>query len=285
MKIVDFVQGSDKWLDWRQLGLGSSDIAEIMGCGFGNKTNLFYEKSGFKDRFVNLAMRRGTEYEEEARQFICNRTGLLYTPVCIEHDEIPYFRASLDGYNAQDNSIIEIKVPSDPKVLDAAKNGIIPDRYKIQIQWQLMLSGARMCLYCVYDSVNVDCFELEVLPDPVMQANLHKEGQKFWQEFEAGILNDDHEEYLEFQGPEYDALEAEYRKAHLEAKLAEEALARIKSKIYDIADDGNFKFGKVKCTKVKGRESVDINKMKKDGLNLTKYIKFNPHYYKITLDK
>lgn len=287
MKIVDVgPQGSEQWIEYRKSGIGSSDIACIMGCGFSSKSDIFYEKCGFKDPFVNSAMRRGNEYEEEARKFICNRTGVSYTPICVEHDEISYFRASLDGYNPESNTLIEIKVPSDPKAFKAAQDGIIPEKYQIQIQWQLMISGAKSCFYCVYDPISIDCVELEVFPDLKLQEILYHQGLTFWKEFESGILKEEErDEYLEIDGDNLDELEKEYRVAHLEAKLAEERLARVKSKILDLGDDGNFKFGKIKCTKMKGKSSYDWEKMKRDGIDIQKYAKFGAYYYKITLEK
>lgn len=286
MKIMThIIQGSSQWLEWRSQGIGSSDIACIMGCGFGSKSDLFYEKSGFKSKYVNDAMRRGSQYEAEAREFIEKRSGLSYDPFCIEHDEISYFRASLDGYNFIDDSIIEIKVPSSPKALQTAIQEGVPKKYMIQIQWQLMISTAKKCIYFVYDPILKDGHEIEVYPDLEIQKELAKEGKKFWDEFEKGILEDDKEECIEIEGEGLDLLEQEYREAQLASKIAEERLARVKAQILDLGDDGPFFFGKVRCTKVKGRETYDIAKMKKDGLNIDQYIKFSPHYYKITLDK
>lgn len=285
MKIIKYTQGSEEWIEYRRTGIGSSDIACIMGCGFGSKADLFYEKSGFKSKFVNDAMRRGNQYEEEARRFIENRTGLSYDPICVEHDEISYFRASLDGYNEFDNSIIEIKVPSDPKAFKAAQDGMIPDKYQVQMQWQLLVSEARVVYFCVYDTIIKDVAIVEVYPDLYLQEKLIAAGHKFWDEYERGILDEDEEELIEIKGEGLDLLEEEYREAYLAYKMAEERLASLKTKIYDLGDDGNFRFGKVRCTKVKGKQSYDIDKMKKDGLNIDKYRKFSPHYYKITLDK
>jgi hypothetical protein len=71
----------------------------------------------------------------------------------------------------------------------------------------------------------------------------------------------------------------------MEFKVKEAELERLKQEIYDLADDGSFKFHGLNCIKTKGKASYDYKKMEKDGIDLQKYAKFGSYYYKITLDK
>jgi len=57
---------------------------------------------------VNAAMRRGTKWESAARIAVEKATGIVIAPVFGEMDENPFVRASFDGMDFLQTSLVEI---------------------------------------------------------------------------------------------------------------------------------------------------------------------------------
>lgn len=149
MKIVQLKQGTDAWRDWRKSGLGGSDVATIMGVApFEDATveNLVREKVEGWERATNFAMRRGTRYEDTARTLYECKQMCTAPAVCVEHDEFPWARVSLDGlcerlyHPTPEPWILELKVPN-WQSHSLALAGVVPDYYWPQCQWQLFVTG------------------------------------------------------------------------------------------------------------------------------------------------
>lgn len=185
MRVVDTKQNSKEWKDWRGKGLGASDAPVVMGVSpWQTAFELWLEKTGLCERpeanpFAIVAMRRGTELEPKAR-VLCERdTGLAFNPISGEHSEYSFIRASLDGYNDETNTILEIKCPG-KEDLAKAKKGIVPDKYYPQIQQQFLVSGATTCLYYVWDGVSDSGISITVKPDADYIEKLKDSLISFW---------------------------------------------------------------------------------------------------------
>ena len=122
MKIVSFDQGSDSWLKWRKGGIGASDISIIMGSNpYKTPLQLWEIKCGYREEdVVNRAMQHGINHEDVARQWLNQNLQLHLQPVCVEDDDKSHFRASLDGYDFDHETLVEIKCPISEKVFDLA---------------------------------------------------------------------------------------------------------------------------------------------------------------------
>ena len=125
MKIVKLIQGSKEWLEWRQNGIGSSDVSVIVESNpYKTRLQLWENKCGFKqNEKINEAMAYGMRTEEIARNWINQNFEYKFVPICAEDDKVNYFHISLDGYDFIKKTFKKLK----PKALitrdsDAFKN-------------------------------------------------------------------------------------------------------------------------------------------------------------------
>lgn len=189
MKIINLEQGSHEWKQWRRNGLGGSDIANLMGLSpFEDATPefLFREKVEGLERDTNFSMRRGTSLEPVARRSLEKMLGASYTPICVEHDKQPWMKASLDGCNFDNfrSEIVEIKCPK-YTVHDYVLSGLCPDYYAVQCQWQLLVTGAEVCIFASYNNGQKFAAKdhlayLLLYPDAEKQAEILEKAEEFW---------------------------------------------------------------------------------------------------------
>lgn len=198
MKLIRFNQGTPEWKDWRRGGLGGSDVATILGIApFEDCTraNLIREKVDGWEKPTNFAMRRGNHKEPAARYLYEQIAECAAPPVCVEHDDAPWMRVSLDGLCRDQRRpempewILELKAPN-WQAHSMALAGVVPDYYRPQCQWQLLVTGLDRLDYASYsensrykasDSLAI----VTVEPDSEMQAMLLDEAEKFWREVQA----------------------------------------------------------------------------------------------------
>jgi len=184
MKIVDLTQNSKDWYAWRRRGLGASDAPIVMNDSpwtsrfmlWAMKTELMQQPE--PDVYAAVAMKRGHDLEPVARACYMKKTGLLMTPITGTHDQHEFIRASLDGWNADEQKILEIKCPSKVDHAKAVK-GKIPEKYIPQLQHQFLVTGAKSCDYFSFDGT--DGVIVPVLSDESYQKVLLAELIKFWE--------------------------------------------------------------------------------------------------------
>jgi putative phage-type endonuclease len=173
-------QGSNEWLEWRKQGLGASDAPVIMGISpYTTPYQLWEEKVGLKSGFKgNWATQRGNRLEPQARAHFELENDADFIPTLATHSEFSWLRASLDGFNEVENSILEIKCPGkDDHGMAAA--GRIPDKYWPQLQHQFLVTGARKAYYYSFDGSSghtVECY-----PDMDYIEGLFAKEKEFWQ--------------------------------------------------------------------------------------------------------
>lgn len=151
MQIIQHEQRSQQWLDWRQGGIGASEAAATVGKSpWETSQELWERKMGLRaGPKMNAAMQRGVDFEDEARVYFEERIGEAFTPMCAEHDEAGFIRASFDGVQMDFTSGLEIKVPG-LKVYQMALSGKLPDYYEIQINHQMLVGGMDYLWYGAY---------------------------------------------------------------------------------------------------------------------------------------
>lgn len=157
-------QNTDEWLEFRKKGLGASDAPIVMGVSpWTTPHELWEEKTGRRTRDVsNFATRRGHELEPVARAKYELETGIDMPETLAIHQEYPFLRASLDGFNKEKNIVLEIKCPGEEDH-NLALNGQIPAKYYPQLQHQLLVSGADELHY--YSFRNSSGVLIRVAPD------------------------------------------------------------------------------------------------------------------------
>ncbi len=142
MKIVDDMdQGSPLWLQWRSKGLGSSDASVLVfGKHFDTDVKGLYEDKIGKGgpREENFAMSRGKRLEPRARALYAKLMGIEPVAICSVHDQYPWIKASLDGWDRESHTMTEIKCPNKYDHQDAL-DGILPSKYWPQVWHQLLV--------------------------------------------------------------------------------------------------------------------------------------------------
>ena len=146
------IQNTPEWLAWRKDKIGASSLSIIMGLNpWKSPYTLWSEMLGLREpEPVNERMQRGTDLEPIAREYYFKLTGIEMEPKVVVHPRSSTFFASLDGINSTGTQILEIKCGG-KKLHDDAKNGIIPDYYNIQMQWQMYVTELYDCHYLSFD--------------------------------------------------------------------------------------------------------------------------------------
>ncbi len=279
MRIVQLSQRSPEWYRWRSQGIGSSDIAAIVGmCPYKTPFQVWEKLMGFReDEPVNPAMQRGISFEDEARKYLGDDNLL---PACIEHDHYNYFHASLDGLG--DGYFCEIKVPSQKNFPSYQKE--IPQHYNVQVQWQYLVSGLKSCTFVAYSPELKIAHLREIKRDEAFIENLERLGDRFWKNYLNGIappLTDRDERRIEHPDLFHKCGEYEIHN-HIKTK-AEEAMKFLKEQIVKFGEGESFVAYNLRCTKTAPRPSYDYERMKEDGIDLEKYRKFNKNECGFTL--
>ena len=151
-KIVNLVQGSTAWLEYRRSMRNASETAAVLGISpWVSPYQLWLLKTGRKEQVVNGAMRNGTALEPKARSAYELETGHVMQPLVMQDGD---YSASLDGITLQGDLIVEIKCPmrgADSELWHAVESGEVPGHYASQLQHQLMVSGAARAHLWVFD--------------------------------------------------------------------------------------------------------------------------------------
>ena len=149
-KVVMSQEGAE-WLEWRRQGVGGSDAAVLMDVNPWCKPHeLRGRKTGeIQEQVENERMARGKRLEPIVRQMYEDLTGMKMEPICAEHKDYSWFRASLDGISECGNVLLEIKCPND-RAHSEALRGWVPKYYYPQLQHQLGVTGAKIAHYVSY---------------------------------------------------------------------------------------------------------------------------------------
>ena len=222
-------QNTPDWLAFRRTGIGSSDVAAIMGkCPFRTRYQVYLSKVEGLQQEDNFAMARGREWEPVLRAKAEEKYNCRFEPrvAKVTLDGV-LFIASLDGDNG--DMLLEGKVPGKENIA-LAESGKLPEHYMLQVQQQLLVSGRPKALYACFDFEKKENVYVEVLPDYEIQSELQSECVKFWREHIEPKLPPELAEgdYIECSEDVY-ALEAShYKYAKQQFDLAEAALESAK---------------------------------------------------------
>lgn len=135
----------------------------------------------------------GKRHEARARELYEQQTGRMMVPHCVERDG---YGASLDGISLDGRRIVELKAvvkgadSQSPIWTAMSAIGIavgceLPEAERVQVQHQLMTSGAATCDFGVY-AADLDLLATaEVLPDQDTQARIRDAWDLFWPLYES----------------------------------------------------------------------------------------------------
>lgn len=186
-------QGSGAWLEFRQKRIGASDAPIILGVSpWKTPRQLWLDKKGLVkpsggDKSSNFAIDRGNRFEPIARaRYELHNDNIEMNPAVLVHKEFDFLMASLDGWNEQIKRVLEIKIPG-AEVFNAAKQGIVHEKYTPQLEHQLLVSqGDHVHFFCCkVESRNgreqiVDDALVEYRSNPELREILIPKIHEFW---------------------------------------------------------------------------------------------------------
>lgn len=142
------------------------------------------------ETFQNAAMRWGSDMEAfgvEAYEAVTGhetfQVGFLF------HPNLAYAGASPDRLVAPDG-LVEVKCPTTSTHIETLLKGEVPDRYQIQMQWQMACTGRAWCDFVSFDPRLPEAYQLfiqRVPRDAERIAALEQEVAVFLEELEAKL--------------------------------------------------------------------------------------------------
>jgi putative phage-type endonuclease len=161
---VNMLEIRQRTPEWQQIRLGkvtASRIADVCArtkSGYGaSRKNYLAELvaerlTGVKSEgFTNAAMQWGTDMEPEARiAYEFYRDAAVAEVGFVPHPSIGDTGASPDGLVGIDG-LVEIKAPNTATHIDTLLSGVIPEKYILQMLWQLACTGRAYCDFVSFD--------------------------------------------------------------------------------------------------------------------------------------
>ena len=281
MKIISFTDGQsgEEWHTWRKNGIGASDISVLTRSNpYRTPLQLWEIKCGYrKEDEINAAMAHGIQNEDVARQWLNQQLQLNLKPVCIEDDKKSHYRASLDGYDFDQQVLVEIKCPISESVLDKARTTqSIPAYWLDQVQWQIMLSNPQRAMIALWDYRHQSCICLDMFGNSTSFEDMRTKADSFWHNVQIGKAPEpDKGDYIEIEDDKLHELLLEYNDLTAKGRTISDRKKEIKTQIEDFGDDGNFMAYGFKVQRVSPSPKYDIEKMQMDGIPVEKYVKKN----------
>jgi putative phage-type endonuclease len=225
-RVLDLVQGSQEWLQARFDFVTASQVPVLLGLSpYQSPVELFEEKLL---RRINppegekaWLFERGHEVERLARDWTNKELKREFKPMVLVSEKLPELMASLDGFCVESNEILEVKYVGVEK-LKAIALGDVPNHHGAQVQAQLLVSGAKRCIYFASDGTK--SVRQEILPDPSEFESIADEVKRFSKRLREGNPPDlTDEDYLIVQDQEFE-----------EIKKVKEEIARLDSRFEDL---------------------------------------------------
>lgn len=275
-----YPQGSDEWLELRRTKVTATDASAILGINpWKSAHDVYLDKMGQGKPFItNPAIERGRMMEDSIREHYEALVNEWFPPaVAIHPDE--WALASLDGINAHNTKILEIKTCG-KKVFEEVGQGGPPSYYFSQVQFQMMcVPSAKSCAMVFW--CDGEYQYIDVPRDEEYIAMLESECKAFYDlcivgkeppplsEKDSIDLSDNPNSAI--LAAEINAIYPSYQKAKKEYEEVKKRLDKLKMQFIDTSDDGNCHCNNVYVTKSWRKGSVDTEKMIRDGINVEKY--------------
>lgn len=282
-------QNTDEWLNWRRQGIGASDVPIIMNVSpYKTPLQLWEEKMGLRESqgAPNFIQQKGHELEVIARNKFEIETGKTWEPALVEHAKFPHFRASLDGINAEKNTVWECKFVGQ-EIFDQVQNdGMIPEHYWPQVQWQLFVTGAEMAVFYVIKETH-EVAKTVVTPDIEYIKKMVRTVSKFWKMIQDGeVPKPSDRDTLEIIRPD---LKEKVSLLSDKKKQLVQLSGQIKELEKDIISSlphTNCNIHGVVVKRIKRQGSVDYSKIPEiQEVDLDQYRKKDSYFYKWNFPK
>lgn len=268
MKIIDLKQNTKEWLEYRKSHFNASETPELFGVGFLGKSGPEkLAKIKYKDAvtYQNEAMKKGQEAEPEIRANACKITGADFKPAVGVWDKDERFSASFDGIDIEQNLILEIKF-SKNEFEYVKQNGKPSEKYLLQVNHQLMVSGAEICYFFVKNNETAELTYCIVYPNLEIMQNIRDKWEFFTSKYDGEFLID------ESIDEKWESDINELKKITEQIKKLDEKSKKIKAEIVaDIKDRSGDKFNGfgVSISRVKSKTYDYKGFLKANNLTLT----------------
>lgn len=284
-------QGTNDWLLWRNKGIGSSDVAIILGISpWKTAFRLWQEKRGEVEveSGENFATKRGHDNEGKARAHVELITGKEWPAELVIDEVRPHYRVSLDGRCGDE--ILEIKVPSIALVEAVETKGLegVPEYYMAQMQYQLLVTKAVRCLFVCFHPEKNKISSVWVHPDKKWIAKIEKAVDAFWNCILSGeqpAMTD--KDFIELDDAKFLSDAESYRILSTEISKLEDQLSEIKERILEQAKvHPAISGGGIRVSGYTVKGNVDYSAIPELKLvNLESYRKPPRKQYRITIEK
>jgi len=272
--MLDLRQGSDLWHEWRAGGIGGSDCASIMNCSpYTSYRDLLHYKQGKKvpPEFSEYLAKRGHAAERVARDHVSGILGETLLPLCYQHDELSYVRASLDGITDDETMIFEAKLVGVEKFNEARETKKAPEHHYWQMQYGMFAAGAQTCIYAVVnnDDDSVFFFYVDRCDEDI--SRLIDQVSTFWKFIKSGEdVEGEDGDPIDMDGDnEFVALMADYIGLTTQIETLQNNQKLLRKRIVERAGNQKLvcRFGQVSSYEKAG--SVSYSKYVKDqGLSI-----------------
>jgi predicted phage-related endonuclease len=208
MKRIDLAQGSPEWKAYRNSHFNASDAPKMMGMSTYKSRNAFIKQyllardHGIEEQFTDWLLARfemGHEAEAKARPIACEIAGDDLFPVVAEIESSDFsdshpedivtalsgkLSASFDGLSFDQSVIWEHKLWND-RIGECISRGVVPEDHRIQMEQQLMISGAERGLFMASDGQNMGHVWCE--PDMELRARILDCWMQFAEDLDSAV--------------------------------------------------------------------------------------------------
>ncbi len=199
MKILTIEQNTQEWLDARALSDGTaSELSAAAGKSkYTSRDKLLRQKStGLVEEvnsFTQSIFDKGHAAEYAARSLADEIAGGELYPMTatIDVDDMVLL-ASFDGISMDESIIFEHKL-FNKKLAENVESGTLDDHYTLQMDQQLLISGADKCLFMCSDGTQDNMAYCWYQSTPEKLANV----VKIWKQFHDDLASYNHVETVE----------------------------------------------------------------------------------------
>ena len=281
--IIDLQQGSEEWHLWRKTHITASMAPIIMGVSkWTTPYQLFCEMTGLSPpKQQTEVMSKGLELEPIARCEVEEGLDMSLPPCVLQMKAWDWMGASLDGYNAENKVVLEIKLANytDHSV---AASGKVPDHYYPQVQYQMMVAQVHTMYYYSYRPEGGSIL-LEVKRDVEYCSQLLERAADFWrrlQECDPPDLTD--RDYERRDDEDWKRYAKEILELQKQKNLIEESLEGLRKDLEELSNGKSCIGGGIRFSRQTRKGQIDysrVNELK--GVNLEDYRKSPVTFYRI----
>jgi putative phage-type endonuclease len=274
--VLKLVQGTPEWHKHRAQFRNASESAAVMGLNpWQTPYQLWLVRTGRLEVPVTAPMQHGTQLEPKARAAYEEQTGSVMQPLVLTEGD---YSASLDGITLEGDLIVEIKCPYKGQasaLWQAVSVGEVPEHYRIQVQHQMMVSGAAQAHLWVFDGTTG--LLVEIARDESTMAAI----RAAWDGFQTYLDTDTpppltERDTAERSDPAWTLAAGLYVEAKRKAEETAEALDRARERLVALASHASesgrgvtvtrfFKQGNVDYKKVPELKVVDLDRYRAAG--------------------